>query len=986
MKSKKQNTDQPNRKGGQRRSPKNPGYASIRDAYGKPLSGVGRKIGLAFVEAYFPEATNTIRIATAYFQLKGYKIARPHIRQGVRLHILVGREEGQHVQAAVIDEIIAELGDCTTDIWSAVADLVVQMRGGSFFIRDARELRPPFHAKFYICDEKLVWHGSTNFSDRGLKVAREQASIIRSPEEVQTFTEWFDETIPQAQDLLEELIGQLEKWLKLATPFEVYLKTILSLNDLPDQALDIGAHYPTYFQKGIIVQALRQIAAFDGALIVAATGLGKTIVGAEIASRLRNDRRIKRVLLLAPQSVHSQWKDECEGRGLDVKMFDTSILFRQQSSVSHHQISQLEQELRRASPELLILVDEAHVYRNQLIKEQLSDAKSIVYRRLGNAVKAGAKIILLTATAYGTNTQNFNSLLYLLPSRDRTRSHKFTAWSASTPSTFTKLPIVTILGLPHIISMARERDDVHENGRVFIQLVDEQRYLPKKIMLHPHRYNLYLTSELQSAFNASCFHQSKSISYDTFDEEAENVRVGRTNGVYNISLRSWLSSPPAMQATIERNLRTSGKRDTGKQQQLELPLLFDLHIVNNNSTDESDPPTQPYKVVMRLDQSVRTERLTPILQQLKQLQITDDDKFVQLRSIIEEHCLHTHGKVLIFVNRHLTARYLVDALVETFGGFVRVGCTIDAGTSRPQLKPVHQRAEELKKFSPHSHNVEVSEEYQVLICTDADGIGVNLQDANTLVNYDLPEGADEIFQRAGRILRMTHDPDRIVHIYTFVPRLLDQQHVRSDVQNRIWSLFDQITKRHDKSRQVLGAGVLAANERTEIVLDNEFDVVQLARDSGLVDDIGGLGAESMLRHTALLEQYRDRSFTLPPYPLSARSYTKSEWRMFVLLIHDQVPYPIVYNISEKVLERHEDFEVLDLIACNEKEQRATVNAEAVEHFANYAVQVWCKQNSIPIDKAQKVCALCLVPPEKAEELTNIFKDAQRLQDENFESV
>src|SRR5215467_12263117 len=127
MKSKKQNTNQPNRKTRQRRSPKKPDHASTPDAYGKPLSGVGRKIGLAFVEAYFPEATDIIRIATAYFQLKGYKIARPHIRQGVKLHILVGKEEGQHVQAAVIDEIIAELGDCTTDIWSAVADLVARM-------------------------------------------------------------------------------------------------------------------------------------------------------------------------------------------------------------------------------------------------------------------------------------------------------------------------------------------------------------------------------------------------------------------------------------------------------------------------------------------------------------------------------------------------------------------------------------------------------------------------------------------------------------------------------------------------------------------------------------------------------------------------------------------------------------------------------------------------------------------------------------------
>ncbi|WP_366145953.1 MULTISPECIES: C-terminal helicase domain-containing protein [unclassified Nostoc] len=58
-------------------------------------------------------------------------------------------------------------------------------------------------------------------------------------------------------------------------------------------------------------------------------------------------------------------------------------------------------------------------------------------------------------------------------------------------------------------------------------------------------------------------------------------------------------------------------------------------------------------------------------------------------------------------------------------------------------------------MSPRSHNYKANREYDVLICTDADGLGVNLQDADTVVNYDPPEGADELFQRAGRVLRMT---------------------------------------------------------------------------------------------------------------------------------------------------------------------------------------------------------------------------------------
>ena len=167
------------------------------------------------------------------------------------------------------------------------------------------------------------------------------------------------------------------------------------------------------------------------------------------------------------------------------------------------------------------------------------------------------------------------------------------------------------------------------------------------------------------------------------------------------------------------------------------------------------------------------------------------------------------------------------------------------------------------------------------------------------------------------------------------------------------------------------------------MLDNDLDVIQLARDSGLFDDIGGLGAESMLRHTAVLDQYHDRAVLLPPYLLSARGYTEAEWRIFVLLKHEGIFYPILYNMTRELLEPQEDFEVLDLIACNSSESRATVNAEEVEHFANYAAQIWCKQEKLSIDDVHKICAMCLVPLGKAEELINLFKNAQQLHYEEY---
>ncbi|HEX8674938.1 MAG TPA: hypothetical protein VF710_23765 [Longimicrobium sp.] len=138
-----------------------------RDETGNLIAGVGPGVGAEFVRAYFPES-QTIRIASAYFSLTGYKIGRLHTDPSIQFHILVGKEDGTSVKKAVLDEIGTELQGCEEDLWKAVADLVERMEAGRFKIRDARSMRVPFHCKFYICDQKAVWHGSANFSKNGL--------------------------------------------------------------------------------------------------------------------------------------------------------------------------------------------------------------------------------------------------------------------------------------------------------------------------------------------------------------------------------------------------------------------------------------------------------------------------------------------------------------------------------------------------------------------------------------------------------------------------------------------------------------------------------------------------------------------------------------------------------------------------------------------------------------------------------------------------
>lgn len=943
-----------------------------RDNTGRPISGVGPGAPLEFVKAYFPEARQIIRIASAFFTLSGYQLGRKYASPNVQFCILVGKEEGKNVAATVLQEILDDLGRCETDLWATVAELVERLKTGQFRIMDARAMQTPFHCKFYICDDNLIWQGSSNFSRTGLRVSAEQISASDDPKQIHQFTKWYDDAAYNAKDLVADLIARLEEWLKLATPFEIYLKTLLFLNNLPDEKLRPGGHQPAYYQKGVIARALRQAHDFGGGLVIAATGLGKTIIGAEIAWRLQMSGQAKRLILIAPNGVRENWESELSSRDVYPQYFNIGVLFRKATAKSYHQANKLDEQLRQSDSQTTVLIDEAHFYRNQLLSEKSKGRKSLVYERLEPVVQQGAKIFLLTATAYGTNIQNLNSLLYLLPSRHSNMIDSQNRFQAKSPDEFARLPVVTILGLPHVLKMARERGDVDENGRTFIQLVGERRYLPKYLRLNSIHYQLPLQADLINAFDKKCFSQANTFRRPWYDDDTNSIQLGPVDTVYNNSLGSWLSSPVALAESIALNLQTPGEKDhvtytdTGSTKfTSELDMFGQPAQASRKRRGRPKKLLTPhgagYQASLQLSQEERQATLSPLLHQLKQLGNHKDDKFQQLGSIIRQHCVDKSGKAVIFVKRHLTAQYLLKGLEQIFGKKLQIGSTVEASQDSLRLKSGPYRSEVLKIFSPRSHNYDADREYNVLICTDADGVGVNLQDADTVINYDPPEGADTLFQRAGRVLRMTEDPERIVYFYTLVPSLSDEVNTKSQCQNDISDTFRRIRQRHDKSKQILGSDVMSEQESVEIHLDEDMDVEQLTREQDFLSEIGGLGAEAMMAHTAVLEQYRAQAEALPEFMLSARQSSGSQHEVFVLLRHQQSYRPVVFDLHNKQLEELTDLAILDRLRCELNEPRAVINPEQIERAANVAMRAWCEQNNVATDQVRKTCALYLLP-------------------------
>lgn len=925
------------------------------DADKKPISGVGPGVGFEFIKAYFPKAQKTIKIASAYFSLKGYKIGKDFISPQTHLQILVGREEGVYVKDALIKEILDEFSSCEEDLYDAISDLINRINLGQFIIKDARELQVKFHSKFYICDDKYIWHGSANYTGNGLKQNAEQISVSTNLEQINLFSAWYDDALVNACDILGELLEKLEALTRMVNPFDVYLKTLFLLDNLPDLKRKPNTKTPTYYQKGVIANAIKQADEFGGGLIVAATGLGKTTIGVEISRHLLLSQQVKRIILIAPKGVVENWKRDFDDVDITPKYFNINTLFLKSTKSKKSQVKQLESALSASDNETLIVIDEVHFFRNQLLSQMTKGQPSLVYNRLNPVIKAGAKIFLLTATVYGTNYQNLNSLLYLLPHKKSDQTNKLTPWEVKNSDEFTRLPVVTILGLPHVLRMARNRNDIDENGRTFIKMSNEIRYLPESIKLYNIRYDLFLLQELQNAFDNAYFDQANKIPNFRYDDNTNSLLESVTDSIRNSAIEAWLSSSPAILDSIEENLTAFGKDDI-------------LPLENTNTRKEDNRGT-----LMYLNRNERQKILRPIAAKLSNLR---EDKYFKLIEIIERHCVTKTGKVIVFVNRYRTAQYLLGALEKEFNGKIQIGCTVE--TSEVILRLRENRSETLERFSPRSQSAldqySPDEEYSVLICTDADGVGVNLQDADTVINYDPPKSADVLFQRAGRVLRMTTDPNRIVHLYNLLPSIAEFPETESSVYKNIKDVFERMKYRHEKSRSILGSSVISENEYTEKRLDEEeIDIEKLTRENDVLEAIGGLWAESILSHTAVLEQNRLQAESLGNYILSAMNYSDTIPYMFVLIEFEEKYIPVLYDLKHERIENYKILEILDLISCTKSTSRANVTFAEVEHYANVTVQIWCKVKKISVSDVRKICALYLEPRELAKDLKEFLK-------------
>ena len=209
----------------------------------------------------------------------------------------------------------------------------------------------------------------------------------------------------------------------------------------------------------------------------------------------------------------------------------------------------------------------------------------------------------------------------------------------------------------------------------------------------------------------------------------------------------------------------------------------------------SPPSDEAQAERLRRDAEEDCRRLHLLLERLGRLDETwgsaGDPKAQAVRELIEElPKLDAQGlpsKIVIFTNYRDTAEYLFAQLGGGEPGQLRVPSNL---SDRRWLSLLtggdnqKRRAAVLERFAPLASQRDaepldnpdlleriqplIEESIELLVATDVLSEGQNLQDAQFLINYDLPWNPVRLIQRAGRIDRL-NSPHERVYIHNVMP-------------------------------------------------------------------------------------------------------------------------------------------------------------------------------------------------------------------------
>ncbi len=392
------------------------------------------------INSILPKCDNAYFLV-GYFYFSGFAELHEKLRD-VHLRILVGLEVERNIINGIkeVENFTTtnkSRGQLRNDFYNSFVDIYnntdffdseKQMAKFRLFLEkiengslEIRKTLDPNHAKLYLFENReadsicgtfpgTMITGSSNLSYEGLKNRLELNVILRDKANYLEGKAVFDELWQTSvaivdEEHLTEFKDKVIKHIwyeKLYFPYKMFVRVLHEYFNIPtdenilmpsDITNDVYANLK--YQTDAVQLALNSIRNHEGVIISDVVGLGKSVIASTVARNLR-----LRTIIICPPHLKQQWEEYKDQFGFTATVFSAGKI---EQAISHYKM------IVRPQEKFLIIVDEAHKYRNEY---------TLDYSMLHDLCM-GNKVMLLTATPFNNRPEDIYAMLKLfqIPSK-----------------------------------------------------------------------------------------------------------------------------------------------------------------------------------------------------------------------------------------------------------------------------------------------------------------------------------------------------------------------------------------------------------------------------------------------------------------------------------------------------------------------------------------------------------------------------------------
>ncbi|MBP9003460.1 MAG: helicase [Candidatus Hydrogenedentes bacterium] len=732
------------------------------------------------------------------------------------------------------------------------------------------------HAKAYVFDyaedgrfeRGMGIVGSSNLTLGGLSGNTELNVAVHGNDNHAQLKAWFESLWQQAVPLQEELREELDRsWaLYPATPWDVYMKVLLTLvrDRLDDEGggrdlllEDTVLEQLTEFQKDAVERGIQIIREHGGVFIADVVGLGKSYIGAAIARHFRRAEG-RRVLILCPAPLVDMWTEYAHQFDLNARVLSTGQLRGAAGILEDPRYAECD----------FILLDESHHFRYPNT-QQYEELEAFIHKRR-------PLLCMLTATPQNKSPWDVYYQLRLfqgeqeislpiLPADLRAYFRQVENGQKSLPALLkmvlvrrTRRHILRWYGIADDTGQRlRDLDDAQAapylrgERHAFVMVSGRRQGFPRR-RLSTLSYNIDATyagfyDRLRALINGDQDVDGHAMTYarfglglylkESFQKKKvyEDLRRGGRNmrGLIRILLFKRLeSSVQAFRESVRRMLEANRQFLDGLDRGVVLAREAGLdarQFYEMDTAGELDweglRQKSPYKIeafdLPRLREDVASDIavLEEIHRMVDPIIPARDAKLHRFLEGMRNNFPKTSGKVLVFTQFADTATYLFNAL-NSDGH--RPDVAMVTGQSANQARIAARFAPKANAKTTLARDRD--QEINILVATDVMSEGLNLQDCDVIVNYDLHWNPVRLIQRFGRIDRIGSENDEIWG-FNFLPE--------AGIERNL-GLTEKLRRRISEIHQVIGLDTQILEE-TEALNEDALYAIYDERSEVLAD-------------------------------------------------------------------------------------------------------------------------------------------------------